>query len=374
MRQNTRYVPKAFPLWEFTGRLMKGGGVSAGRLFLLPAYYFRIIAELPFAWLSSLFCRRKIRNTQVTCDPLFILGHYRSGTSLLQKLMASDRRFGYLTYYDALFPNISPLSGRIVKSIFQGIINTFTIKNPFFHDTVLQLDEPDEEDDYLMNKGSPFSAYWGMVFPKKWREWLNGSPQMENKEYETAWKKEYQNTIRFLTMRNQGRPLILKSPPNTGRIRILTELFPRAKFIFLYRNPADIWFSNLNMWKNVILKYYSLQTLDEDEIRAIIFGHFEWLTEQYESDKRLIREGQLMEVAYESLKRDPMGTVRSIYQRLDLPDFEVTADNLKKQIEKENEYRNFNHKRDREMVDEIHHRWKSYFLRWGYDLPDETLS
>lgn len=73
--------------------------------------------------------------------------------------------------------------------MFQHMINTFKIKNPFFHESIVFLSDPDEEDDYMMNKGSACSDYWGLIFPNRWREWLNGSQQFSDQNYLAGWKR-----------------------------------------------------------------------------------------------------------------------------------------------------------------------------------------
>ena len=266
-------------LLEFTRRLLKGGGISRKGLFLLPAYYFQIIPALPFAFLQFLFFGQRIKKTVILKDPVFILGHYRSGTTYLQKLLVSNKRFGYMTNYDALFPNSNLLFGKKMQQVFQRLIHAFKVKNPFFHNSIVQLSEPCEEDDFLMNKASAYSAYWGMVFPKRWREWLNGSQQFMNQQYYNGWKREYLNTIKYATFKNKGKQLILKSPPNTERISLLLQMFPQAKFIYIYRNPYHLYYSIQNMWRRAILNFYSVQEISDTELDEIVFNHFIYLTE-----------------------------------------------------------------------------------------------
>ncbi|HSH19505.1 MAG TPA: sulfotransferase, partial [Draconibacterium sp.] len=281
---------------------------------------------------------KRIKNTIISKDPVFILGHYRSGTTYLQKLLVSDKRLGFLTYYDALFPNSNLLFGKLGQQVFQKIIDLFKIKNPFFHNSILQLDDPDEEDDYLMNKASGYSSYWGLIFPKCRREWLNGSPQFSIQKYYEGWEKEYLNTVKYATFKNRGKQLVLKSPPNTERISMLLQMFPEAKFIYIYRNPFQLFYSVKNMWKNVILKYYSLQHISEEELNDIIFEHFIYLTEKYEKEKHFIPEESLVEISYEELKSDSFGTIQKIYSKLELPEFEITTNDLLEQLKVEKDY------------------------------------
>jgi hypothetical protein len=53
---------------------------------------------------------------------------------------------------------------------------------------------------------------------------------------------------------HSGR-LLLKSPNHTFRIRAILENMPESSFIWMLRDPADVFFSNVKMWKTMIEKY-----------------------------------------------------------------------------------------------------------------------
>src|SRR5262249_56480059 len=58
-----------------------------------------------------------------------------------------------------------------------------------------------------------------------------------------------------------GRPLVLKSPGHTGRIRLLLELFPDARFVHIHRNPYAVFQSA----RHTVLKaspWWALQRSD----------------------------------------------------------------------------------------------------------------
>src|SRR5271165_4013636 len=50
-------------------------------------------------WMQEAILGRRIRKTQITQPPIFILGHWRTGTTLLHELLVLDPRFGYPSTY-----------------------------------------------------------------------------------------------------------------------------------------------------------------------------------------------------------------------------------------------------------------------------------
>ena len=128
------------------------------------------------------------------------------------------------------------------------------------------------------------------------------------------------------------------------------------------------------MWSKAVLKYYSLQKISDEELDDIIFEHFLYLTEQYEKDKKLIPEGNLIEISYEDLKADSFDLIRNIYSKLDIPDFELTTNDLLKQLEMEREYQNFQFQFSDETLKRINDRWGKYITEWGYGAIDKECT
>lgn len=358
------------PLFQLTWRLLHAGNISFNRSFILLLYYLKLILALPATFFHFVFYSQKIKSTKVLKDPVFILGHYRSGTTYLHKLMVSDKRFGYLTNCDAFFPYSNVFLAKWMKRSMQLLVNKLKIRNSFFNNSIVQLNDPAEEDHFLVNKASPFSSYWGFIFPRRSHEWLNISQLFSDKKYCEQWKREYRHAIRLITFKNKGKQLVLKNPPNTERIKYLLELFPDAKFIYIYRNPLDVFYSMKNIWINAIMKLYSLQNLSEEQIDEIIVAHFTYLTDQYEKDKALISSDNLIEVRFEELEKNPFNTIRKIYSKLELPEFEETARDLQMQLAKEKNYSRFKHIFTEESYKKVERQLEKYIMQWDYKLRE----
>jgi hypothetical protein len=126
------------------------------------------------------------------------------------------------------------------------------------------------------------------------------------------------------------------------------------------------------MWKKAILKFYSLQKMSENALDEMIFEHFLHLIGQYEKDKKLIPKGNLVEISYEGLKEDTFGTMKKIYSKISLSNFELTANDLSAQLELEKDYQNFHFQIGQEKLKQINERWGKYISLWGYEVINEN--
>lgn len=354
-----KYTYENVPVLELFAKLLNCKGISVTRIFLLVVYVLKLIAVMPVAFLQTLIFRRRINRTIISEKPIFILGHYRSGTTFLHKVLASDARFGFISNYDIVCPNSSLLFGKWLQAVLQFMIRIFKIKTSFFNDTILDLNAPAEEERFLINKGSSFTDYWRFVFPRCWKEW-EPRKKFSNDDYRQRWKKEYQHLLKLITFKSKGKPLVLKSPPNTARIPILLEMFPNAKFIYVSRNPYHIFYSMRNLWNKAIQRFW-LQKINDAQIEEIIFDEYESLLSQYQKNKVLIPERNLIEISYEELEAKPILMLKKIYEGLDLPDFESCRNKMTRQLKKENCYKKFRYEYKKETFEKIEERWSKYF-------------
>ncbi len=361
------------PVIELTRRLLVCETLSAKGLCLLPLYYIKLILVMPAAFLQHIFYSRRISNTVIAKQPVFILGHYRSGTTYLHKLMASDKRFGFLSTYDMICPNSSLLFGSWLQHLLQYCINGLKIKTSFFNNKIPHLGEPAEEERFFINRGSAYTDYWRFVFPLYWHKWPSCSSQLKDPSYRFYWKSEYTRLLKMITLKNKGRQLVLKSPPNTDRIKYLLEIFPEAKFIYIYRNPYHVFYSMRNLWNRAIRKF-CLQRISNEQVEEIVFREYAHLMEQYERNKKLIPRGNLVEVRYEQLEADPVGILGKIYEGLGFIDFDVALDDIKHQLQKESAYKKFGYTYSEETISKIERRWAKYIYQWKRQTRETTVT
>src|SRR6516164_2707766 len=75
----------------------------------LVSFVHSALRLLQEAWLGS-----AIRRTRLRYPPIFIVGHWRTGTTLLHELLILDPRHTYPTTYECLEPNHFLVSERIL--------------------------------------------------------------------------------------------------------------------------------------------------------------------------------------------------------------------------------------------------------------------
>lgn len=320
------------------------------------------LMNLALSLLQSLLMGRRIARTEVEGDPIFVIGHWRSGTTLLHELLVLDGRHTYPNTYDCFAPNHFLVSA----PVFRPTLKILLPKQRPMDNMAAGWDCPQEDEFALCNMGVP-SPYLTIAF-------ANDPPQ--NQEYfdlsevsaegRARWKKGLLWFLKCLTLRTRKR-VVLKSPPHTFRIRVLLEMFPKARFVHIIRNPYTIFPSTVNLWKR-LYRNEGLQVPRYEKLEEHVYETFERMYEVFERDRQLIPAGQLCEVRYEELVADPIEQMRTVYERLELGDFEKVRPALESYFAAKADYKTNRYQMSPEMQAEITRRWGFFFERYGYPV------
>ena len=106
------------------------------------------------------------------------------------------------------------------------------------------------------------------------------------------WKDSYLYLVKKISLANQRKPLVLKSPPNTARIKQLLSLFPNAKFVYISRNPVQVYASSKRLWE-MIIKKYALGNYSAINLQQIILETYSKSMNNYMKDKLLIPQDKI---------------------------------------------------------------------------------
>jgi hypothetical protein len=309
--------------------------------------------------LQNLVYGRKIARTEITQQPIFIVGHWRSGTTLLHEYLVLDQRHTFAVTYACFVPHHHLLSRPVLAPVLSALLPA---QRPM-DNMAAGWDRPQEDEFALCNLGLP-SPYLTLAMPNtpQCMEYIDmeGVPPEDLKR----WKQKFLWFLKTLSARNPKR-IVLKSPPHTGRIRVLLEMFPQARFVHIYRDPWAIFPSTINLWKRL----YADQCLQKPRFQGLedhVFETFNRMYAVFERDRPLIPAKQLAEVSYEQLVADPVGEVRRLYGELDLGGFEQLQPALEGYVAGQKGYKKNRFEMDPALHAEIGRRWSGYIEKYGY--------
>jgi len=223
---------------------------KGGRLARLAVFFI-----IPLAWIvhTVFFALDRLffpglRKTEVK-EPVFLIGHARSGTTLLHRLMTSDRRrFSCFLAYEMFFPSLLEkklirLLGRIdQKFLGSRIRRSLTAKEDRtlaktrdIHPTGLWSPE---EDDFVLTC-SCASGFWITLFPYMEELDFYYVDKLPGRRRRRLMGFYRQCVRRQLYLNGGDRTHCSKNPTFSGRVESLIETFPDARFVILMRDPRE---------------------------------------------------------------------------------------------------------------------------------------
>ena len=307
-----------------------------------------------------LFYGRAIRRAELQGPPIFIIGHWRTGTTFLHELMIQDPRFGFPNTYQCVAPNHFLLTETVLSKLLWFLMP----KERPMDRMKLGFDRP-QEDEFalcLLGARSPYSAIAFPNRPPMDAEYLDfdGVPP----ERIERWKGILLWFLKAVTLRQKKR-LVLKSPPHTARIKTLNELFPEAIFINIIRDPYVVFPSTMNLWRS-LYKAHGLQKPNCEGLEDRVFSTFLRMHERLEEGKKLIAPGRYFEMRYEDLVKNPHETVRAVYEHFQLGEWETMRSRLDAYLATVKNYETNKYQLAPEQRAMIAARWGEVMRRQGY--------
>jgi hypothetical protein len=353
------------------------GGIVAADWFRLlrdnqfaidPVYWPRAAVLTVVSVLNSLIrahedrCYRAQLAQTVIEPPLFILGHWRSGTTFLHELLATDRRFAYPDFYEVLFPHTFlstyDLGSRLLS---------FLLPQQRLMDKVEEGVHGPHEDEFGLCTSTLLSEVLSMVFPKRADHYDRYMSLRDVDAGElAAWRAGFVRLLKKLTWKH-ARPLVLKSPPHTCRIKLLLDLFPHARFVHIHRHPYAVFQSTRHLYERAGTAFH-LQTPDMRDLEDRILRRYRVMYDIYFDEVQQIPPGQFHDLSYEALVRDPCSEMEMLYDRLGLHEFAQVRQPLQQFLRARANYTK-NHYGD--LLPAVRTRiaveWQQSFSTWHYE-------
>lgn len=227
--------------------------------------------------------------------PLFIIGLWRSGTTVLHELVNACGGWVTPQTWQCFAPSTCFLTGAPARAA--------AVKRPM--DQGLIATEGPQEDEFALLLLGEQSIYRGLIDPRRLLEcgtasWSDGAGDLER------WRR----FVRGVAASGNGR-LLLKSPGHTFRIPSLRRLFPRARFIWIGRHPGEVLASNARMW-SAMMGVYALWDCPSDIIQRFLREAVRACTAVLEHCLAEMTPEQLLWVDFEALQTDPERVLRQI--------------------------------------------------------------
>ena len=297
-------------------------------------------------------------------DPVFILGHWRSGTTFVHNILAQDKHFGYTTTYQTVFPHMMMFGQSMFKKTMGWLMPD---KRPT-DNMELAPDLPQEEEFSLSNM-MPYSYYDFWFFPERMMEYCDRYLTFEKitPEELKTFKETFEKLVKISLWNTGGTQYLSKNPPHTGRIKALVELFPNAKFVYLMRNPYTVFESTRSFFNNTI-KPLELQHISEEEMEKNILDAYMRLYDAYNEQKKYIPEGNLFEVKFEDFEADAYETTRKVYELLNIPGFDEAQPAISAYLDKKKGYKKNKYEYKPRTVQLVNEHWGKVLKEWNYEV------
>jgi len=255
--------------------------------------------------------------------PLFIVSLPRTGTTLLQRLLAQDPVNRTLHYWEGLFPAPFPrLSTQKTDPRIPAAEEFLKIRNAVVPsiNTLHSVDVRQPEECFLLLDKSFISPQFHVLFDLPiYYNWLKRQSMATVYRY---YKKQLQ-ILQFTNPHSTQQQWILKCPFHMFGINSLLEVFPDARIVQIHRSPIQS-LSSLCSMLTTIRQHLQKKTITDQlgKESALIWKNMMDKTMQARQAHTAER---FLDINYKDLAKNPIEIVRNIYDYFEfIPDDTVT--------------------------------------------------
>jgi hypothetical protein len=258
----------------------------------------------------------QLRKTAVNA-PVFIIGHPRSGTTFLHRLLTQTDDFVVFKAWEMIFPS---LLGRVLIGPIIAILTRLGLDEiyPKKVGHELRLNSIEEEEVlFLQNLDTQFVTLVSTrgLDPGGFSNLVFNDEQPHQLASVEAFKTHLQRQV-FL--KGKKKRIVAKPNYSVMRIKTLLKVFPDAKFIYIARSPLESIPSHLSLHHAIIdhvwgVNHFSDQVMSDYVQRRLAYNmdfyHY------YETLKKsnCFSAGQLLEVPYSNLKENLWETLQTVF-------------------------------------------------------------
>ena len=317
----------------------------------------------PFSTAERWATDRLIRKMPPMLPPIFILGHWRSGTTHLYNILAKSPEFGFLSPLPTGLPWDMLGLVRFLRPLLEK-----TLPSDRFIDRIPVKPNSPQEDEIAIANMLPLSFYHGLYFPKRFEEHFKKGVFFDGCTTEEieAWKQTFLYFSRKLSIEQKGKRLLIKNPVYAARVSLLQEIFPAAKFVHIHRDPYRIFYSMRHFYDRLFEKL-ALQRFDDVDIEQCILETYPRMMNALLKDTAGLPTGDFVEVGFSELENNPLGAIAKIYNTLNIDGFEAAKPYFASYLDSVRGYKKNTYSLTPETIEKIRDRWQPFIDRWGVE-------
>jgi len=376
MKGKTRYARETFRLYlpptvgynyPHLLHLLRKYGVDKGlhgRAFVVSAIS---MIGAPFRIYEKFAYDKKAEKVDLKEPPVFILGHWRSGTTHLHNLLCQDPLASFVTTYQSVFPDQTLATGS--RFLFKNIMKMIMPLKRAGDNIKLNTEYPQEEE-FTLGARNPACFYYFFYFPELITQFydqylnFNASDDLTRNTFIA----DYKRVINKAQLYSGKQRFLSKNPTNTARIPLLLEMYPDARFIHIYRNPVDVILSTRHFFSHM-MPGLNLHKIDFESLHNDIFEIYNRMMHDYLETRDLIPEKNLVEVRYEELSKNPEHEIKRIYDQFQFEGYAKASPSIHKYAEAKKGYVKNKYSIKRSLLEEILSNVEFTMKEWEYDVP-----
>ncbi len=316
--------------------------------------------NLVLRWMQNGLHGEELKRTRLDRQPLFVIGHWRTGTTLLHELLIQDEQFNYPDFFACFNPNHRLISERFFKTY----LNILAPEKRPMDNMAAGWNRPQEDEFALCLLGLP-STYVDLAFPNNPPMYPGSLDLSGLSPSELArWKRTFFRFLQTVSFRDPRR-LVLKSPPHTARVPALLDLFPDARFVHIVRDPYTVFPSTVNLW-NSFASRHCFQPPNGKQTEEKVLTEFRVIYDRLEEARPLFKPDRFHELRYEELVKDPIGELRKVYATLELDGFDDARPKVEAYLKQTGGYETNKYAITPAQREEVNRRWGDVIRRYGY--------
>ncbi len=362
-RHKRQWAPR---LWEGTDVFTWLRMLRDNRFAVEPPYWYiaaivsvNSVTNTVLRWVLNGWHGERVRETVIDRPPVFVIGHWRTGTTLLHELLIRDTQFGFPDMQDCFNPHHALLTNQFFKRYLGRLLPD---KRPM-DNMPFGWERPQEDEFALALLGVP-STYTDFAFPRRRR----GPRRARPVRPDPGAVGEVEAGVRALPERSDGanrqatgtevaaahgaRPGAVGAVPG----REVRSHRPRpAGRVPVHDEPVEVDGPGHGLQAPVF------EGLDEKVLRE-----FRVIYDRLEEARPLFRQGHFTELRYEDLIRDPVGEVGKVYAALNLGDYDAVRPRIEEYQRQNANYETNKYEMTEAQRAAVEERWGDVIRRYGY--------